>query len=133
LPAAASHRSDDAKRTRSRAPLIMPAIRVLPHPLCPEGRDLSVSRGVSLLESLIAAGIAVEHACEGACACATCHVYVREGGQSLARASDEEEDEIDMAWGVDRDSRLACQVRLCADDLVVELPKHTRNLARERG
>lgn len=110
----------------------MPRVRILPHPeLCPDGQVLDVKRGASLCESLVRSGIALEHACEMVAACATCHVYVREGGASLAPPDDEECDQLDHAWGLDAQSRLACCVKLRDADLTVELPRHTRNLARE--
>ena len=111
----------------------MPLIHLLPHPdLCPEGRVLDVKRGASLCESLLIANVAIEHACEMVAACATCHVYVREGASSLAAADDEENDQLDHAWGLKAQSRLACCVKLRDTDLVVELPRHTRNHAREK-
>ncbi len=111
----------------------MPCVRVLPHPaLCPNGHAFDAPRGTSLCESLLASGIALEHACEMVAACATCHVYVREGGASLPQPDDEENDQLDRAWGLDAQSRLACCVSLGNDDLTIELPRHTRNLARER-
>ncbi|WP_114812253.1 2Fe-2S iron-sulfur cluster-binding protein [Paraburkholderia kururiensis] len=111
----------------------MPRVQVLPHPeICPEGQTLDIKRGASLCEGLVRSGIALEHACEMVAACATCHVYVREGGASLAPPEDDESDQLDHAWGLDAQSRLACCVKLRDADLVVELPRHTRNLARER-
>ncbi|MCA8227676.1 2Fe-2S iron-sulfur cluster-binding protein [Burkholderia vietnamiensis] len=111
----------------------MPCVRVLPHPaLCPNGHAFDAQRGASLCESLLASGIALEHACEMVAACATCHVYVREGGASLPPPDDEENDQLDRAWGLDAQSRLACCVSLGNGDLTIELPRHTRNLARER-
>jgi ferredoxin, 2Fe-2S len=110
----------------------MPRIRILPHPdLCPDGQDFDVRRGTSLCEGLLASGVAIEHACEMVAACATCHVYVREGGASLTPPDDEENDQLDNAWGLDPQSRLACCVKLRDADLTIELPRHTRNFARE--
>jgi 2Fe-2S ferredoxin len=110
----------------------MPRIHLLPHPdLCPDGSDLEVKRGASLCEALLKNGVAIEHACEMVSACATCHVYVREGGASLAEPDDEESDQLDHAWGLEAQSRLACCVRLKDSDITVEFPKHTRNHARE--
>jgi 2Fe-2S ferredoxin len=110
----------------------MPRIRVLPQPdLCPEGLDIEAKRGASLCKILLARGIAIEHACEMVAACATCHVHVREGGTSLALPDDEENDQLDLAWGLDAQSRLACCVKLGDADLTIELPRHTRNHARE--
>ena len=111
----------------------MPLVRILPHPdLCPEGKDFEVRRGASLCESMLKAGVAIEHACDMVAACATCHVHVREGSASLAEPDDEENDQLDNAWGLDAQSRLACCVKLRDTDLVVELPLHTRNHAREK-
>ena len=111
----------------------MPLVRILPHPdLCPEGKDFEVRRGASLCESMLKAGVAIEHACDMVAACATCHVHVREGGASLSEPDDEENDQLDNAWGLDAQSRLACCVKLKDVDLVIELPKHTRNHAREK-
>jgi 2Fe-2S ferredoxin len=110
----------------------MPIIHLLPHPtLCPEPRDLEVKRGASLCESLLKHGVAIEHACEMVAACSTCHVYVREGASSLAEPDDEENDQLDNAWGLQPASRLACCVRVKDADITIEFPKHTRNHARE--
>lgn len=110
----------------------MPTVRVLPHPdLCPEGTAFELRRGASLCEGLLRAGVAIEHACDMVAACATCHVHLREGGTAVSTIDDDENDQLDHAWGLDAQSRLACCVRLGMQDLVVELPRHTRNHARE--
>lgn len=107
-------------------------VRVLPHPqLCPAGIEFDARAGRKLIDELLAHGIPIEHACEKVCACATCHVHVRGGSELLAAADDEEEDQLDDAWGLDAQSRLACCVRVRGDQLVVELPRFTRNHARE--
>lgn len=109
-------------------------VRVLPHPeLCPEGLAFEARPGRKLVDELLAHGVAIEHACEKVCACATCHVHLREGAEGLAPADEEEEDQLDAAWGVDAQSRLACCVKLRGPGpVVVELPRFTRNHARER-
>lgn len=110
----------------------MATITILPHPdLCPEGKTYEAKRGASLAESMLKHGIEIEHACELVAACATCHVYVRQGADSLDEPDDDENDQLDNAWGLDPDSRLSCCVRVAQADLTIELPKHTRNLARE--
>jgi 2Fe-2S ferredoxin len=110
----------------------MPVVRVLPHPeLCPEGASFEAKRGAMLCACLLKAGVAIEHACDMVAACATCHVYVRAGASSLAEPDDGENDQLDHAWGLDAQSRLACCVKLRETDLLIELPKHTRNHARE--
>ncbi|NJM32483.1 MAG: ISC system 2Fe-2S type ferredoxin [Limnobacter sp.] len=110
----------------------MPQIKVLPHEsLCPEGKEFSVEPGSQLCQQLLEHGIAIEHACEMSCACTTCHVVVREGFESLADSEDNEDDLLDMAWGLTPLSRLSCQVKVANKNLVVELPRYTINHARE--
>ncbi|RZI42986.1 ISC system 2Fe-2S type ferredoxin [Herbaspirillum sp. HC18] len=112
----------------------MPRITVRPHPeLCPDGISFEVRPGTFLCDALVRNGIALEHACEKACACSTCHVIVRRGFDTLALPGDDEEDQLDRAWGVESCSRLACQAVVRDGDLVIELPRYTVNLARERG
>lgn len=110
----------------------MPQIIVLPHEeLCPEGAALEASQGTSICDVLLAEGIELEHACEKSCACTTCHVYVREGLDSLNENTEEEDDLLDKAWGLEPDSRLSCQALVGNDDLVVEIPKYTINMVKE--
>jgi 2Fe-2S ferredoxin len=110
----------------------MPKIQVLPHEsLCPEGKTFEVSEGTMLCRSLLDHGIEIEHACEMSRACTTCHCIVRQGFESLAAADDDEEDLLDKAWGLAPTSRLSCQVKLGAEDLVVEIPRYTINHAKE--
>ena len=107
-------------------------IEVLPHPqLCPAGLVFEARRGRKLVDELLAHGIAIEHACEKVCACATCHVHLRAGGAAVERPDEEEEDQLDAAWGVDPQSRLACCVKVRGERIVIELPKFSRNHARE--
>lgn len=108
-------------------------VTVRPHPdLCPDGLVFAARQGRKLVDELLAHGIAIEHACEKVGACATCHVHVRSGGESLAPADDEEEDQLDAAWGLDAQSRLSCCVKVKSHALVIELPLYTKNHAREK-
>ena len=110
----------------------MPTIKVLPHEkLCPQGADYEEPAGISLCQSLLDNGIAIEHACEMSRACTTCHVVVRKGFDALEPSEEEEDDLLDKAWGLTPLSRLSCQIELDDIDLVVEIPKYTINLARE--
>ncbi len=110
----------------------MPQIIVLPHEeLCPEGAVLEAKKGETVCDVLLANDIEIEHACEKSCACTTCHVILREGFESLEDASDNEEDMLDKAWGLEPTSRLSCQAVVADENLVVEIPKYTINLARE--
>lgn len=110
----------------------MPQIKVLPHEtLCPEGLTFQAAPGENLARALLAHGVKIEHACEFSCACATCHVIIREGFDSLEEADDDELDHLDTAWGAGMYSRLSCQTKIGSADLTVELPKYSRNYARE--
>jgi 2Fe-2S ferredoxin len=111
----------------------MPEIKVLPHPeVCPDGATFEAQAGVSICDSLLAHGIEIEHACEKSCACTTCHVIVREGLDSLAPATDDEDDLLDRAWGLTSQSRLSCQAIVAGAKLVVEIPRYTINYAKEK-
>jgi 2Fe-2S ferredoxin len=77
-----------------------------------EGRD-----GWTVMEILRDAGLPITAECGGACACATCHVYVdEEWAAKLAPKSDAETDMLDMALAVEANSRLSCQI-VCAPEL----------------
>ena len=110
----------------------MPRIIFLPHQeICPEGVVVEAQSGISLCDIALANDIEIEHACEKSCACTTCHVYVREGFESLNEATEAEEDLLDKAWGLDPDSRLSCQAIVGEKDLVIEIPKYTINMVSE--
>lgn len=110
----------------------MPQIVVLPHgEICPEGAVIDAKTGDNLTELILDNGIALEHACEMACACTTCHIVVREGFDSLAESEELEDDLLDKAWGLEADSRLSCQVEIGDKDLVIEIPKYTINQVSE--
>lgn len=105
----------------SHAVLSTTRVTVLPHPeLCPEGVSFEARPGRKLVDELLRHGVAIEHACEKVCACATCHVHLREGADFVAGADEEEEDQLDAAWGPDAQSRLACCVKVRGPALVVE-------------
>jgi len=86
----------------------------------------------SILEIALGHDIDVDHACGGVCACSTCHVILREGGESCQEPSDDELDMLDQAPGLTPQSRLACQaVPDGSKDLVVEIPSWNRNIVSE--
>jgi 2Fe-2S ferredoxin len=58
---------------------------------------------------------------------------VRAGGDSLSEATEDEEDMLDKAWGLEATSRLSCQAKVADEDLEIELPKYTINYEREGG
>jgi 2Fe-2S ferredoxin len=87
--------------------------------------------GMSVMEIARQNGVDIEGACEGSMACSTCHVIVEpEWFKKLDPASDDEEDMLDLAFGLAKTSRLGCQIvmRPDLDGLVVRLPKEVRNL-----
>lgn len=111
----------------------MTKVIVLPHEeLCPEGKVFDVEPGVSICDALLQHDVEIEHACEKSCACTTCHVILRDGFNSLKPAEDAEEDLLDKAWGLEPTSRLSCQALVADQDLVVEIPKYTINMAKEK-
>ena len=88
-------------------------------------REVEAAAGSSLLDVAQANGQPLEGACEGAMACSTCHVIVApENFEKLPRASEEEDDLLDLASHVTRTSRLACQITLTAEleTLTVRMP-----------
>ena len=110
----------------------MTSIRILPHSeYCPEGREIHASTGTSICEALLDNGILIEHACDMSCACTTCHVVVREGFASLLPSTEEEDDLLDRAWGLEPLSRLSGQALLGKQDLLIEIPRYTINHAKE--
>ena len=110
----------------------MTTLIVLPHvELCPDGAVIDAEPGQSICDALLQNDIAIDHACEKSCACTTCHVIVREGFNSLLEAEDTEEDLLDKAWGLEPNSRLACQALVRSTPLVIEIPKYTINMAKE--
>lgn len=110
----------------------MPQLIFIPHEeLCPEGAVFEVESGISICDAALQNDIDIEHACEKSCACTTCHVYIREGFETLEEATELEEDYLDKAWGVDPDSRLSCQTIVGDTDLVIEIPKYTINMVSE--
>ena len=87
----------------------------------------SVPTGNSIMEGAVKNGVpGIDADCGGACACATCHVYVPEAWQSkIPEASEMEKSMLDFAEHVTPQSRLSCQIKVddTLDGLVVSLPK----------
>ena len=111
----------------------MPKIIVLPHEeLCPQVTLFDVEPGISICDALLQHDVEIEHACGKSCACTTCHVILREGFNSLKPAEEAEDDLLDKAWGLEPTSRLSCQAVVADQDLVVEIPKYSINMAKEK-
>ena len=94
-------------------------------------REVEAPLGLSVLEIAHRNGIDLEGACEGSLACSTCHVIVdAEWYELLKEATEDEEDMLDLAFGLTRTSRLGCQIIITEelDGLTVSLPAGTRNM-----
>lgn len=95
--------------------------------------DAAGTQGDSLLTVGQAAGMPLEGTCEGQMACSTCHVVVApEWFARLAAASEDEEDMLDLAAGVEGTSRLSCQIVLtpALDGLEVRIPATVHDVQR---
>ncbi|MGC9292829.1 MAG: 2Fe-2S iron-sulfur cluster-binding protein [Acidobacteriaceae bacterium] len=108
----------------------------------PEGRTVEFAFGslpyehhgrpMSLLDVAMNHGIFLDHACGGACACTTCHLWIKEGAAGLSQPEDEELDRMETAADVQLESRLGCQAVITQPgDYVVEIPKWNRNYVTE--
>ena len=98
----------------------------------PDGtnREVDAPLGLSVLEIAHKHKVDIEGACEGSLACSTCHVVVDPSWYGkLADATEDEEDMLDLAFGLTKTSRLGCQIVMTPelDGLVVRLPGGTRN------
>ncbi|HLJ19718.1 MAG TPA: ferredoxin family 2Fe-2S iron-sulfur cluster binding protein [Stellaceae bacterium] len=94
-------------------------------------REVEAPLGLSVLEIAHRNGIDLEGACEGSLACSTCHVIVDpEWYDLLKEATEDEEDMLDLAFGLTRTSRLGCQIIITEelDGLTVSLPAGSRNM-----
>jgi len=93
--------------------------------------EVEAPAGARLLDIAQNAGQPLEGTCEGQMACSTCHVIVApEDFAKLPRASEDEEDMLDLASHVGRHSRLACQIWLIEtlDSLTVRIPGGVHNM-----
>ncbi len=93
-------------------------------------REVDAPLGLSVLEIAHNNDIDIEGACEGSLACSTCHVVVDPSWYAkLAKATEDEEDMLDLAFGLQATSRLGCQIVMtpALDGLIVKLPAGTRN------
>ena len=94
-------------------------------------KEVDAPLGLSVLEIAHKNKIDLEGACEGSLACSTCHVVVDDAFfDKLEEASEDEEDMLDLAFGLTHTSRLGCQILITEelDGLTVKLPAATRNM-----
>ena len=89
-------------------------------------QELSADIGLTLMEIIRDAGMDIEAACGGCCACATCHLYIDKNWYSkLLPKEEDEESMLDQAFNVKDNSRLGCQIEFNEglDGIKVELGK----------
>ena len=94
-------------------------------------KNVEAPIGLSVLEISHTNDIKIEGACEGSLACSTCHVIVApEDYERLSEATEDEEDMLDLAFGLTATSRLGCQILMSEelDGLTVTLPRETYNM-----
>lgn len=94
-------------------------------------KEVDAPAGLSVMEVAHRFDVDIEGACEGSLACATCHVIVDEAWfDRLGEPSEDEEDMLDLAFGLKPTSRLGCQIVMTEDldGLVVALPKEVNNM-----
>ncbi|MCA3268775.1 MAG: ferredoxin family 2Fe-2S iron-sulfur cluster binding protein [Alphaproteobacteria bacterium] len=100
-----------------------------------KSREVDAPIGLSVLEIAHRNKVDLEGACEGSLACSTCHVIVdEEYFDALPNAKEEEEDMLDLAFGLCATSRLGCQIIMtdALDGLTVRLPGATRNMSVDK-
>lgn len=93
-------------------------------------QEIDAAAGETLLQIAWDNHIDIEGACGGVMACSTCHVIVDEAFSArLEHPSQEEDEMLDLAWGLTPTSRLGCQIVLtdALDGLIVRLPSETTN------
>lgn len=98
-------------------------------------QTVDVPNGISVLEAAHKNSVPLEGACEGSLACSTCHVIVDPAWYGkLATAKEDEEDMLDLAFGLTHTSRLGCQIMMsdALDGIKVTLPAATRNLSVDK-
>ncbi|HWT98937.1 MAG TPA: ferredoxin family 2Fe-2S iron-sulfur cluster binding protein [Terriglobales bacterium] len=98
-------------------------------------QEVEAPVGLSVMEIAHRNNVDLEGACEGSLACSTCHVVVdSEWYDVLEPASEDEEDMLDLAFGLTHTSRLGCQIKMTEelDGLTVSLPGATRNMAVDK-
>lgn len=94
--------------------------------------EIEAKNGQTILELAHQVDLPLEGACEGSLACSTCHVIVDPKFYNLLdQASEEEEDMLDLAFGLTSTSRLGCQISMTdkLDGLRVTIPSASRNIS----
>ncbi len=121
---------------------IIPADKLVRVTFQPEGKTVEFEFGtlpydhhgkpMSFLDVAENFDIFLDHACGGACACTTCHLWIKAGDPGISEADDDEIDRLDMAADQQLNSRLGCQAVITRPgSYVVEIPRWNRNYVSE--
>ncbi len=94
----------------------MPIVTIMP-----SGKTKEAESGTRILDILVEAGENIGHKCGGKASCGTCHIFVNEGRKTLSKAERPENERLDAVVGVGSKSRLACQARLGAENVTIEI------------
>ena len=90
--------------------------------ILPSGKTVEAAEGISLLQAILSAEEAITHKCEGQAQCGSCHIFVHDGRKTLSRIDRVENERLDQIVGVGSKSRLACQAKIGAENVTVEIP-----------
>ncbi len=90
--------------------------------LDPINQETSIATNDNLLSGLLQHDLKVLHECGGRGMCATCHIYVKDGMESLSPMNRREQRSLEVITTCNQMSRLACQTRVLGDGVVIELP-----------
>ena len=94
----------------------MPIVTIMP-----SGKTKEAESGTRILDILVEAGENIGHKCDGKASCGTCHIFVNEGRKTLSKTERLENERLDAVVGVGSKSRLACQAKLGAENVTIEL------------
>jgi 2Fe-2S ferredoxin len=94
----------------------MPTMTIMPH-----GKAVEVAEGATILEAILGSNTAILHKCDGKAECGACHIFVHDGRKSLSKIGPAENAKLDSIVGVGSKSRLACQAKIGAENLSVEI------------
>jgi 2Fe-2S ferredoxin len=90
--------------------------------IMPSGKTVQIAEGMSVLEGVLSASVAILHKCDGKAECGSCHIYVQQGRKGVSKMGPAENAKLDTIVGVGSKSRLACQAKLLGtEDVTVEI------------
>lgn len=104
----------------------MPKITFLPHKeILPHGATIRAKTGETILDIALKNNIEIEHICEKSCVCTTCHCIIKKGFSSLSKITEDEDEVLGQASGLEENSRLSCQAKVGNKNIEIEIPYNT--------